>query len=557
MDTTPTVTSPSCNEKSPMLASGETYSNTFACSAIGDGEAAGVNEAAECEDEKVPLLSSEQHKAKDFQLIHVPKGAPIFSLKKLWRFTGPGFLMSIAYLDPGNIESDLQAGSVAQYKLLWVLLWSTVMGLILQLLSAKLGVVTGQHLAQVCRDRYPRVPRYLLWIAMELAIIGSDIQEVIGSALAINILSNGTIPLWEGCLITGVDTFTFLFLESYGLRYLEAFFGILIAVMCGMFGWMYVYAQPNQLDVFKGAVIPWCKNCTHGAVEQGLGVVGAVIMPHNLYLHSGLVLSRAISRRDPVEVKEGIKYNSIESTIALAVSFFINMFVICVFGAAVFNYNYGPDVPLEVRLGCSAENISLLSAEKCLFYRYNKLGWIKYIWAIGLLAAGQSSTMTGTYAGQFVMEGFLDIKWAKWKRVLLTRSVAIVPCVVIAILARNSLDYLDNYINVEQSLLLPFSLLPLLHATSNREIMGQFKNSFIWSIIVWVIAVIIIGVNIFFIIDIVAIPGHWWRHLTASVGLLIYLIILSYFIFFPLMGKLPSLWRRNLKRHKPASGRVL
>ncbi|XP_064387792.1 natural resistance-associated macrophage protein 2-like [Halichondria panicea] len=489
---------------------------------------------------------SEEHKLKDFQLIRVPQKAPIFSFRKLWAFTGPGFLMSIAYIDPGNIESDLQVGAVTQYKLLWVLLWSTVMGLILQLLSAKLGVVTGQHLAQVCRERYPKPARITLWLSMELAIIGSDIQEVIGSALAINILSQGTVPLWEGCLITGIDTFIFLFLESYGLRYLEAFFGMLIGVMCAMFGWMYIHTAieaDNQLEVFKGAVIPMCANCTSDAVVQGLGVVGAVIMPHNLFLHSGLVLSRAISRTDRVEIKEGIKYNYIESSVAVGISFFINMFIVCAFGAAIFGKGLPLGTPIDVQWACSPANISLLRAVDCLYYSNGMQDWIRYVWAVGLLAAGQSSTMTGTYAGQFVMEGFLDLKWAKWKRVLLTRSVAMVPCVIIAILAVNVLDSLSDYINVEQSLLLPFSLFPLLHATSSKEVMGEFKNSVVWSIVVWIMALVIIGVNIYFVIDVVALPGQWWRHLLVAIGLLIYLVVVSYFALFPLI-----LWWWNKRK---------
>lgn len=499
------------------------------------------------EDESKPLLEGEtsgkiqeddqsvEVKLRDFQLIRVPRERSFFSFRKLWAFTGPGFLMSIAYLDPGNIESDLQAGAVAEYRLLWVLLSSTVVGLVLQLLSAKLGVVTGKHLAEVCHDEYPFVPRIVLWLCMELAIIGSDIQEVIGSALAIHILSQGTIPLWEGCLITAVDTFTFLFLESYGLRYLEAFFGSLILVMVGMFGWMYIYAGPIQKDVVKGVFIPWCEGCDSSAAEQGLGIVGAIIMPHNLYLHSGLVLSRAISRSSTTEVKEGIKYNSIESSIALFVSFLINLFVICVFGAGVYNFSEVPGfIPREIREECNSTNISLLYAHECLYYAYGRRPWIKYIWAIGLLAAGQSSTMTGTYAGQFVMEGFLNIKWEKWKRVLLTRSVAMVPCVIIAVLASNSLDYLDEYINVEQSLLLPFALVPILHVTSSRRIMGQFKNSLTWTIVVWIMGIVVMGVNIYFIVFQVAIPGKWWRHLVASFGLFIYLAVVGFYVFYPL-----------------------
>ncbi|CAI8031435.1 Natural resistance-associated macrophage protein 2 [Geodia barretti] len=284
--------------------------------------------------------------------------------------------------------------------------------------------------------------------------------------------------------------------------------------MCGMFGWMYVYAQPAQAAVVEGIFVPWCQNCSSGAVEQGLGIVGAVIMPHNLYLHSGLVLSRAISRQNKVDIKEGIKYNTIESTIALFISFIINLFVVCVFGASVFGYNYASDIHgkcaqhisdlATVQRECT-EQISLLNAADCLYYRFHCQEWVRYIWAIGLLAAGQSSTMTGTYAGQFVMEGFLNLHWARWKRVLLTRSVAMVPCVIIAIVAVNSLDYLDEYINVEQSMLLPFSLIPLLHATSSKTVMGDFKNSIPGAIVVWIIAIVVVVVNVYFIISTVAI----------------------------------------------------
>jgi natural resistance-associated macrophage protein len=219
-----------------------------------------------------------------------------------------------------------------------------------------------------------------------------------------------------------------------------------------------------------------------------------------------------------------------------------------VFGASVFNYSYS-DETQDIRTTCT-EHISLLNAADCLYYRYNHREWVPYVWAIGLLAAGQSSTMTGTYAGQFVMEGFLNIHWARWKRVLLTRSVAMVPCVIIAILAVNSLDYLDEYINVEQSMLLPFSLIPLLHATSSRKIMGSFKNSLVWSIVVWVVAVIIVVVNVYFVIVSVAIPGKWWQHTVASVGIFIYLSIVMLFAFYPLLGwlwpKFQLIYRRKL-----------
>ena len=260
----------------------------------------------------------------------------VFSFRKLWAFTGPGFLMSIAYLDPGNIESDLQSGATADYKLLWVLMWATILGLLMQRLAARLGVVTGQHLAEVCYRQYRKTPRILLWLMIEIAIIGSDMQEVIGTALAIYLLSNKTIPLWGGVLITIVDTFTFLGLDKYGLRKLELFFCILISVMAFSFGYEYVVVSPDQGEVIKGIVVPWCSNCGNKEVLQAVGVIGAVIMPHNLYLHSALVKSRDVDRNNKRRVKEANMYYFIESTVALFVSLIINVFVVAVFAAGLY-----------------------------------------------------------------------------------------------------------------------------------------------------------------------------------------------------------------------------
>lgn len=226
----------------------------------------------------------------DDEKILIPESEnKMFSFRKLWAFTGPGFLMSIAYLDPGNIESDLQSGTVAGYNLLWVLMWATILGLMMQRLAARLGTVTGLHLAEVCYRQYPPVPRLVLWIMVEIAIIGSDMQEVIGTSIALYLLSNKAIPLWGGVLITIADTFTFLALDRYGLRKLELFFGILIACMAVTFGYEYGVVQPDQVEVLKGLFIPGCKDCNSAAVLQAVGIVGAVIMPHNLYLHSALV----------------------------------------------------------------------------------------------------------------------------------------------------------------------------------------------------------------------------------------------------------------------------
>ena len=186
--------------------------------------------------------------------------------------------MSIAYLDPGNIESDLQSGTVAQFRLLWVPMWATFLGLMMQRLAARLGVVTGKHLAEICFGHYRRVPRILLWIMIEIAIIGSDMQEVIGTAIAINLLSNNLVPLWGGVLITVVDTFTFLGLDKYGLRKLELFFGLLITTMAASFGYEYVVVAPDQVSVIKGLSVPWCEGCGSRELLQAVGVIGAVIM---------------------------------------------------------------------------------------------------------------------------------------------------------------------------------------------------------------------------------------------------------------------------------------
>ncbi|KAL3837230.1 hypothetical protein ACJMK2_022599 [Sinanodonta woodiana] len=452
--------------------------------------------------------------------IQIPGSKPNsnkFSFRKLWAFTGPGFLMSIAYLDPGNLESDLQTGAIARYKLLWVLMWSTVLGLMLQLLATRLGCVTGMNLAEVCRHEYPKSTKIAIWLMMETAIIASDIQEVIGSAIAINLLSSGAVPIWAGVLITGFDTFTFLFLENYGLRKLEAFFGFLITLMAVSFLYMYVHIKPDQGDILIGMWFPWCQDCDKDAIQQLVGIIGAVIMPHNIYLHSALVLSRDIDRKDKEAVKEANMYNGIESSIALFVSFVINLFVVAVFAAA-FN---GPQYA----------DASLRLAGTWLYERYGLS--MKIIWGIGILAAGQSSTMTGTYAGQFVMEGFLNIKWAKWKRVLLTRSIAMVPTIVVALIATSDLDNMNNWLNVLQSVQLPFALLPILHFTNSSRIMGEFKNGRIMKITVWILAVLVIVINFYLIVLFLGDGLPWYVYLITALIVLVYISFLSYLALGP------------------------
>ncbi|XP_025411279.1 protein Malvolio isoform X2 [Sipha flava] len=432
-----------------------------------------------------------------------------FSFQKLWAFTGPGFLMSIAYLDPGNIESDLQSGTTARYKLLWVLMSATILGLVMQRLSARLGVVTGLHLADMCYRQYRRVPRLFVWLMMEVAIIGSDMQEVIGTSIAIYLLSNKMIPLWVGVLITVIDTLSFLMLDKYGLRKLELVFGFFIVVMSISFGYEFAVVKPEIKEMFQGLVTPWCSDCKHSALLQAIGIVGAIIMPHNLYLHSGLVKSREVDRTKKDKLREANFYFFIESCVALFVSFVINVCVVSVFAHGLYDKT-NKDV-LEI---CTNSNNSY----KDIFTNNTELVEVDifkggvflgcqfgigamYIWAIGILAAGQSSTMTGCYAGQFVMEGFLNLQWSRWKRVGFTRLVAIAPTFYVAFFSDiNELSGMNDLLNAVMSLQLPFATLPVIAFTSNPRIMGEFTNGFGNIITTIVLSVVIISINVFFVI---------------------------------------------------------
>ncbi|XP_053554106.1 natural resistance-associated macrophage protein 1 [Bombina bombina] len=475
------------------------------------------------------------------EVIDVPDTrTPGFSFRKLWAFTGPGFLMSIAYLDPGNIESDLQCGAIAGFKLVWVLLGATILGLLCQRLAVRLGVVTGNDLAQVCHKYYPKVPRWILWILVELAIIGSDMQEVIGTAIAFSLLSSGRIPLWGGVLITIIDTIFFLFLDKYGLRKLEAFFGFLITIMAVTFGYEYIVVKPNQVEVLKGMFIPYCSGCHSPELLQAVGIIGAIIMPHNIYLHSSLVKSRAVDRSDKREVKEANMYFMIESTIALFVSFLINLFVMAVFAEAF--YNKTNQDAYDVCQNSSSPHAGVFppnneSLDVDIYSGGVILGCFfgpaaLYIWAVGILAAGQSSTMTGTYAGQFVMEGFLNLKWSRFYRVLFTRSCAIIPTVFVA--AFKDVEHLtgmNDFLNVLQSILLPFALLPILTFTSMPTVMKDFANGIIGKIIAILLIVLIIAINLYFVVVYIPTVNSIPLYVLIGVILLFYVIFTFYLIW--------------------------
>ncbi|TYZ51413.1 hypothetical protein PybrP1_012112, partial [[Pythium] brassicae (nom. inval.)] len=445
-----------------------------------------------------------------------------FSWRTLWAYAGPGWLMSIAYVDPGNLESDLQAGAYGGYQLIWVLFAATVMGFFLQVLAARLGVVTGKNLAEMCTARYPRWASLVLWIMTEIAIVGSDIQEVLGSAIAFQLLFG--FPLWVGCLVTGLDTFTFLLLHRYGIRKLEAFFVALIAVMLACFCLNFARGGVDARDVAAGFV----PRVARYAVTQAVGILGAVIMPHNIFLHSALVQTRRVDPRDARKVREANTYFAIEAGGALFVSFLINLAVLGVFAKGFFS----PDCTASydafgVNSACVPGGGGAAAADGPVYgacaLASGKLGWCQAIglsqagtamsemlggyaavvWAIGLLAAGQSSTMTGTYAGQFVMEGFLNLRLAPWKRVALTRCVSLVPALVVAMLSEEhpeDSDRMDELLNVLQSIQLPFALLPVLVFTSSPRIMGAaFANSAATVALGWALGAVVCVINLYLI----------------------------------------------------------
>ncbi|XP_066179071.1 natural resistance-associated macrophage protein 1 isoform X1 [Sylvia atricapilla] len=520
------------------------------------------------------------------ELITIPKGSgPGFSFRKLWAFTGPGFLMSIAYLDPGNVESDLQCGALAGFKLLWVLLWATVLGLLCQRLAIRLGVVTGKDLGEICYLYYPKVPRVLLWLMIEIAIVGSDMQEVIGTAIAFSLLSAGRIPLWGGVLITIMDTLFFLFLDKYGLRKLEAFFGLLIMIMALTFGYevkggagdnpfparlardtatwcphcyqpvvggwqltvplltasQYVVVRPGQVEVLKGIFLPSCPGCGRKELLQAMGIIGAIIMPHNIFLHSSLVKTRVIDRSKKEAVQEANMYFLIESCLALFVSFLINLFVMTVFGEAFYHQRNE-----DVHNKCINSSISHYAS---IFPTNNKTVSVDiyqggvilgcyfgaaalYIWGIGILAAGQSSTMTGTYAGQFVMEGFLQLRWSRFTRVLFTRSFAILPTVLVAAFKDVShLTGMNDLLNVLQSILLPFAVLPVLTFTSLHPLMQDFSNSLPGKVLMILITGLVCAINVYFVVDFLPTLHGLEYHIPLGLLLAAYLAFVGYLIW--------------------------
>ncbi|NWT62693.1 NRAM2 protein, partial [Erythrocercus mccallii] len=376
---------------------------------------------------------------------------------------------------------------------------------------------------------FPRqVPRIILWLMVELAIIGSDMQEVIGSAIAINLLSVGKIPLWGGVLITIADTFVFLFLDKYGLRKLEAFFGLLITIMALTFGYEYITVKPNQEKLLQGLFIPYCRDCGTPQLEQAVGIVGAVIMPHNMYLHSALVKSRQVNRADKREVREANKYFFIESCIALFVSFIINIFVVTVFAEAFFNKT-NADVN-EVCANSSSPHSSLFpNNNQTLEVDIYKGGSLNLHWSCfthPLLLTHSSLT-----PHSLLTQGFLNLRWSRFARVLLTRSIAVTPTLFVAIFQDvEHLTGMNDFLNVLMSLQLPFALIPVLTFTSLPGVMHDFANGLFWKVAGGLLILLICCINMYFVVAYVMSLHNLGLYIGAAVLSVIYLSFVAYLV---------------------------
>jgi natural resistance-associated macrophage protein 2 len=442
------------------------------------------------------MLENPHHVAPDADKVSVGVvSTDRFNWKKLWSFMGPGFLISIAYIDPGNLDTDIHAGATFQYQLLWVLAWATVMGFVLQFLAAKLGIVTCGDLAQHCRLSYKRPLSLSLWVMAEISVIASDIPEVMGTAFALQLLFG--LPLWAGVVVTGLDTILFLMLQSFSIRALEALIGGFLALVSFCFV-TEVFLSDIDLVKMAGGLIPlsgfFVDQNKADYVFLTISLVGAVVMPHNLYLHSALVQSRRIER-DRKSINEAIRYNLIECAIALSISLIINASVVIVAS----NIFEGTEEGLLIESSGVDEDSSIFSKASLMLKSLGPMA--PTVFAIALLASGQSSTITGTYAGQFVMEGFLELKVIAWQRNLITRMVAIVPSLLVALLATQAAS--DQLIIVSQVLLsiqLPFALIPLLKLTNSRRIMGDWKNSDAVSYIGWLLTILVISADFLMVV---------------------------------------------------------
>lgn len=414
-----------------------------------------------------------------YSSVKVPQNGSFW--RKYLAFAGPGLMVAVGYMDPGNWATDIAGGAQFGYTLLSVILISNIFAMVLQHLSVKLGVVAERDLAQACRDHFSPTTNFILWIFCEIAIAACDLAEVIGSAIAVNLLFQ--IPLTWGIVITTIDVLFILLLQSKGFRWIESIVGGLIFIILACFVYELVISEPAVNEIF-GGLVPKAEIVQNPAMLYiAIGILGATVMPHNLYLHSSIVQTRDYPRNSEGK-KEAIKFATLDSTFSLMLAFFINA-AILILAAATFHVSGNHDVAdihdayklLTPILGASMASI---------------------VFAVALLASGQNSTLTGTLAGQIVMEGFLNIKLKPWLRRLITRLIAVIPALIVAILygEQGTTDLLVLS-QVILSMQLSFAVVPLVMFTSDKAKMGEFVNKPFLKICVWIISFIIIVLNVY------------------------------------------------------------
>ncbi len=405
--------------------------------------------------------------------------------KKLLAFAGPGLMVAVGYMDPGNWATDIAGGAQFGYTLLSVILISNIFAIFLQYLALKLGIATGRDLAQACRDHYNKPVAFTLWVLCEIAIAACDLAEVIGSAIALNLLFG--IPLTFGVLITVMDVLLILFFQHKGFRYIESIVGSLIIVILFCFGYEIIVSKPDVFPMLAG-LLPAAKIVFNpNMLYIAIGILGATVMPHNLYLHSSIVQTRNFEKNNTGR-KMAVKFATIDSTVSLLLAFFINAAILIVSAATFHNTGY--------------QDVADINDAYKLLTPLLGAGLASIFFAIALLASGQNSTLTGTLAGQIVMEGFLHIRLKPWLRRLITRLIAVIPALIVTIMygekGTTSLLILSQVI---LSMQLSFAVVPLVLFTSDKKKMGIFVNKPYIKIIAWVISAIIIVLNVYLLIE--------------------------------------------------------
>jgi len=441
--------------------------------------------------------------------------------RKLLAFSGPAYLVSVGYMDPGNWATDLAGGSQFGYQLIWVILMSNLMALLLQSLCARLGIVRGRDLAQANREAYPPFVNFMLYILAELAIAATDLAEVIGMAIGLELLFH--MPLWLGITLTALDTFFILALQKVGIRKLEAIILGLIAVIGLSLLWEILLSKPDFGDVAAG-FIPSIPN--NSALYIAIGIIGATVMPHNLYLHSSLVQSRKVERKHK-SIKQALRMNVFDSAMALNIAFFVNAGLLVLAGATFFTSG-------------NTEVAELQDAYKLLEPLLGN-NWAPILFAVALIAAGQSSTVTGTLAGQIVMEGYLRLRISPWMRRLITRMAAIIPALLIVLIAgEKSVGELLIFSQVLLSLQLGFAVIPLIHFVSDKKTMGRFVIKWYTKVAAWGITIILIFLNLKLVtgeMKSIFLESNMWTKYLLLIIVVGLVILLLYTFIFPLVGK--------------------